>query len=106
MTEQYIRTYSLPVEQAKKPPYTTQPMSEKQRAIHAIVKPYGGKTLVFDTETTTDEKQLLRFGFFTIHGMDHEDTHSRYDFRRLKLEDADMLREAGIFYNPDVMSSE
>ena len=44
-------------------------------------------TLVFDTETTTDQSQNLRFG--------------SYQLRR-----SGDLRERGVFYNPDALSAE
>lgn len=105
MIQQYLRTYS-PVEKKKALPTPVQRLSKKQRAMKAILKPFEGKTLVFDTETTTDAQQLLRFGFFMIHGLSGEEIHSRYDRGVLKREDADMLREAGFFYNPDVLTEE
>lgn len=42
-------------------------------------------TLIFDTETTTDQRQALRFGFY-------------------QLREHDALRESGAFFNPDEMS--
>jgi hypothetical protein len=110
MTKQYVRTYAKPVEQKEKGAQKEKNqkpvprLSKKQRAIKEILKPFEGKTLVLDTETTTDEKQLLRFGFAMIHGMSGEEIHQRYTLGILKPEDADTLRTAGFFYNPDVLT--
>jgi hypothetical protein len=44
-------------------------------------------TLIFDTETTTDQSQNLRFGSYQLRRRGH-------------------LRERGVFYNPDALSAE
>ncbi len=112
MTQQYVRTYAKPVEKKEEDEQKSNNqkpvphLSNKQRAINEILKPFGVKKLVFDTETTTDEKQRLRFGFFMVLGLSGEEAHSRYERGVLKPEDADMLRAAGFFYNPAVLTEE
>src|SRR5262249_2859080 len=46
------------------------------------------------------------FGCYEIHGLDREERISRYRTKRLTRRALDRLHEAGIFYDPDALSSE
>ena len=104
---QYLRVYSTPtpkpVQDAKEKQSENQtikrPLSTEVQAIQDSLKPWGGKTLVLDTETTTGVHQDLRFGFYEIHGLSKNEMFARYRDGTLKPEDADILRECGIFYD-------
>lgn len=73
--------------------------------------------LVFDTETTTDEKQLLRFGTYELHGKaEHEifwgfEEHGLFNTENeltgfLPQDYMDTLLEKGIFYEPAMLTPE
>lgn len=107
---QYLRVYSTPIrdEQAKKKKRTSgkKTLSQEAETIERILKPWGGLTLIFDTETTIGTSQKLRFGFYEIHGLTREELVRRYLDDTLKPEDANILRECGLFYNPETISQE
>jgi hypothetical protein len=81
-------------------------LSAEGRAIKAIGAPYEGWCLTFDTETTTDTAQALRFGCYEVHGLDRDDRMRLCRHRRLTREALDTLQEAGIFYDPATLSAD
>lgn len=113
---QYVRTYAYPEKKAatwqrKKSEPAIQP-SEEAQAILRRLAPYGGRVLLFDTETTADAAQRLRFGFYEVHGISEEETISFYRQEQrgerrhpLSHADSDFLQEAGFFYNPEVLTT-
>lgn len=66
--------------------------------------------LVFDTETTSDTAQQLRFGVYEVHGLAWNDQRRLYQYgldegdatRYLDRVRLDTIHERGIFYDPDV----
>jgi hypothetical protein len=84
----------------------SRPLSLEGRAIKAIGAPYEGWCLVFDTETSTDIAQALRFGCYAIYGIDRDARMRLYRRGELTREALDALHEAGIFYDPDALAAE
>jgi hypothetical protein len=82
------------------------PLSDEGRAIKEMGAPYEGWCLVFDTETTTDAAQSLRFGVFELHGLDRDTIMRFHRSGDLTRERLDTLAQAGIFYDPDALSTE
>jgi hypothetical protein len=62
--------------------------------------------LVFDTETTTDTRQALRFGIYHLYGMEQDEYWQLYRQGLLTQEHLDASQEIGIFYNPDELSDD
>lgn len=61
--------------------------------------------LIFDTETTTDEKQELRFGIYELHGGQRIKLLSALsNAQEIPLDACDTLLLHGIFYNPAILS--
>ena len=88
---------------------------EASAALTAAIKnagrPYEGRVLILDAETTADTRQELRFGTYEIRGLPKaERVHSftRYE-RKGRTRQAqkqfrnalDRLQRRGVFYNPD-----
>jgi hypothetical protein len=73
-------------------------------AVERIARPWGGWCLVFDTETTTDTRQALLYGFYEVHGMRQAERTRRAMAGTLTREALDRLRQAGVFYNPDELT--
>jgi hypothetical protein len=84
-------------------------------------RPWGRYTFTFDSETTKDERQALRFGFYQIRGLPRvaredliarckkengEGLISREELARKLWEGFDSLIEEGSFYNPQEMTAE
>jgi hypothetical protein len=86
-------------------PRLARPLSPEGQAIKAIGAPYEGWCLVFDTETTTDTAQALRFGFYEIRGIDRDERMRLFRQGELTREALDTLHEAGVFYDPDTLSA-
>src|SRR5262249_22309684 len=84
----------------------TPALSAEGQAIKALGAPYEGWCLGLDCETTKDTALRLRFGCYEIHGLDRDERISRYRTKRLTRRALDRLHEAGIFYDPDALSSE
>ena len=132
--EQYVRCYTVPdkqrIERRKRSRYpkwaqqrteremraarvdspaeTTVPVivNPDAQAIKALGAPYEGWCLVFDTETTTDTRQALRYGFYQIHGISRDQRMRLYHRGQLSREALDRLHEEGVFYDPDTLSQE
>ena len=68
--------------------------------IQAIGAPYEGWCLVLDTETTVDQEQWPRFGFWELHGISRSSRQRLYLMGQLDRRALDTLAEAGVFYNP------
>ncbi|SFM86951.1 DNA polymerase domain-containing protein [Nitrosomonas communis] len=81
-------------------------LTAEAQAIMAIGHPYEGYCLVFDTETTTDHRQALRFGMYAIYGIDPEKRVWLYRQGTLTREALDRQQEMGIFYNPAEISED
>jgi hypothetical protein len=79
--------------------------SDEAKAIKRLGAPYEGWCLVFDTETTTDTTQALRFGIYEVHGIDRDTRMRLHRQGRLTRDALDSLHEAGVFYDSDVLSS-
>jgi hypothetical protein len=73
-------------------------------AVEHLGKPWGGWTLALDTETTTDTRQALRFGFYELHGMRRDEQTQRAMDGTLTREGLDQLYQAGVYYNPDELN--
>ncbi|HEY1249351.1 MAG TPA: hypothetical protein VGE97_10210, partial [Nitrososphaera sp.] len=101
---QYVRVYSTPIknDQPKKTD-KKRPSDKKSKTdpLRDVFHPWGGLTLTFDTETTAGTSQQLRFGWYEIHGLTRDEIVRRYVQDTLKPQDADILRECGLFYNPE-----
>ncbi|MGO8948000.1 MAG: hypothetical protein ACLQUY_10125, partial [Ktedonobacterales bacterium] len=80
----------------------TQPPEAQE--IKAIGAPYEGWCLIFDTETTTDTRQALRYGFYQIRGIGQDQRMRLYRRGELTREALDRLQEEGVFYDPDTLS--
>ncbi len=74
--------------------------ARESAAIKAIGAPYEGWCFVFDTETTTDTAQALRFGFYAVYGLDRDERMRLYRAGTLTREALDTPHTTGIFYNP------
>jgi len=79
-------------------------LSAEAQAIKEIGAPYEGWCLVFDTETTTDTAQALRFGCYEVHGIVRDARMRLYRRGELTRETLDTLRSAGVFYNSETLS--
>ncbi|GJL73399.1 MAG: hypothetical protein NMNS01_25980 [Nitrosomonas sp.] len=79
-------------------------LTAEAQAILEIGRPYEGHCLVFDTETTTDNRQALRFGIYAIYGIDSDTRVWLYRNKQLTREALDKQQEIGIFYNPAEIS--
>ncbi len=103
--EQYLRCYTEPIGKEPNggsgltPQSRTRNPSEEERAINEIGRPYDGHCLVFDTETTNDAAQTLRFGMYTVYGLDSDSRVRLYRRDDLTRELQDVEHSAGIFYN-------
>lgn len=73
-----LRAYAAPTFRVLPDKYTSPPKAPRKSS----VMPSSGRVLIFDTETTSDAAQSLRFG--------------TYQYRS-----GDVLDESGIFYDPD-----
>jgi hypothetical protein len=85
---------------------THKKLSIDAAAIWEIGRPYDGYSLVFDTETTTDNRQALRFGVYAIYGIDSDTRIWLHRKDQLTREALDKKIEVGIFYNQDEISNE
>lgn len=108
---QYIRAYAQPVDKKSKSKdtdesHTPVAPSDESIAIQNFLKPYGGQVLVFDTETTNDNKKELLYGFFQLHGMTRDERIALYRDGTLDTRDRDTLVHAGCFYNPETLTEE
>lgn len=109
---QYLRVYSKQTSNKDKPQDKdpkngrAREHSKEVQEIQSILKPWGGKTLFLDTETTTGANQVLRFGFYEIHGLSKNEMFAKYRDENLHPEDADILREAGVFYDENNIAPE
>jgi hypothetical protein len=83
-----------------------QRISAEAQTIKAMGAPYEGWCLIFDTETTSDTAQRLRFGCYEIHGLDRQQRIRRYRRKQLTRAALDRVHEAGIFYDPEALSAE
>lgn len=81
-------------------------LSAEAQAIQEIGRPYEGYCLVFDTETTTDSRQALRFGVYAVYGIAPETRIWLYRQGQLTREALDKPQEKGIFYNPDEITGD
>lgn len=81
-------------------------LSAEAKAIWEIGRPYEGYCFVFDTETTTDNRQALRFGAYAIYGIEPEERIWFHRQDKLTREDLDRQVEVGMFYNPEEFSSD
>jgi len=104
--EQFLRCYTEPIGEEmngnsglSRQSRTRNP-SEEELAINEIGRPYDGHCLVFDTETTSDAAQVLRFGMYTVYGLDSASRVRLYRRDDLTRELLDVEHSAGIFYNP------
>jgi len=78
--------------------------NSEARAIREIERPYGGYCLVLDTETTVDERQALRVGFYIVCGISHDEKHRFYRGGRLDRAALDTVIAQGVFYDPDELT--
>lgn len=114
--EQYVRAHARPATPKKQKQRQQKqediPPSAESRAIQKKLAPYGGHMLLFDTETTSDAGQRLRFGFYEVHGISEEDRIKAHREEEagapLPLDHAltDIVQEAGFFYNPDELTAD
>ncbi len=81
-------------------------VSSEARAISEIERPYGGCCLVLDTETTVDERQALRVGFYIVCGISHDEKRRLYRRGQLDRAALDTVIEQGMFYNSDELTSD
>lgn len=81
-------------------------LTAEAQAILGIGRPYEGYCFVFDTETTTDNRQALRFGIYAIYGIDPDTRLWLYRQRQLTRDVLDQQKEIGVFYNPGEINSE
>jgi hypothetical protein len=110
----YVRTYTPAIRAPKARKRSPFRMAKYER-------PWGRYTFTFDTETTKDARQALRFGFYQIRGLPRKtredliaDCKKAYEEGRLSREELawklwegfDSLIEEGSFYNPEEMSEE
>lgn len=72
-------------------------LTSEAQAIGEIERPYGGYCFVFDTETTTDSHQALRFGVYAIYGIDGDTRVWFYRNSKLDRNVLDEFVKAGIF---------
>ena len=113
----YVRAYT---------PSTRAPKARKRSSFRVskmskYERPWGRYTFTFDTETTKDARQALRFGFYQIRGLSRaarqnlitrykkaigENRLSAENFPRKLWEGFDSLIEEGSFYNPEEMAAE
>jgi hypothetical protein len=74
-------------------------------AVERVSGPWGGWCLVLDTETTTDTRQALRFGFYEVHGI-RQDERTRLAMQgKLTRRSLDTLHQAGVFYSEAELSA-
>jgi hypothetical protein len=134
--EQYVRCYTVPNDakierrkqtrhpvwaQRRKTPEATPGLNEHERravnilqrtetkearAIREIGAPYEGWCLVFDTETSTDTAQALRFGCYEIHGIDRDERIRLVRQDHLTRDALDTLHAAGVFYDPNALTAD
>lgn len=78
--------------------------SSEAQAIWEIERPYGGYCFVFDTETTIDSRQALRFGVYAIYGIEADTRIWLNRNGKLNREALDKLVKSGVFYNPNEIS--
>ncbi len=108
--DQHVRCYTVPA--ISQPPRERQrqpgrihgvaarpSISPEGQTIKAIGAPYEGWCLVFDTETTTDTSQALRFGFYAIYGISRDERMRLHRADRLTREALDTPHSAGVFYD-------
>ncbi|SFF03391.1 DNA polymerase domain-containing protein [Nitrosomonas sp. Nm166] len=93
-------------DRASKRKHTANNLNAEAQAIQEIGRPYEDYCLVFDTETTTDNRQALRFGIYAIYGIDPDTRVWLYGHGQLTREALDKQKEVGIFYNPSEISSD
>jgi len=104
--EQYLRCYTEPIGEEPNgnggltQQVPTRRPSAEELAINEIGCPYDGHCLVFDTETTSNAAQTLRFGMYTVYGLDSDSRVRLYRRGDLTRELLDVEHSAGIFYNP------
>jgi hypothetical protein len=91
-----------PTQKRSRPPT----LSDEGRAIKEIGAPYEEWCLVFDTETTMDTSLAMLYGFFELHGIDHDRRMRLYRSGELTREALDTLAAAGVFYDPAALSIE
>ncbi|SFF01597.1 hypothetical protein [Nitrosomonas sp. Nm166] len=93
-------------DRASKRKHTSNNLNAEAQAIQEIGRPYEGYCLVFDTETTIDNRQALRFGVYAIYGIDPDTRVWLYRQGQLNREALDKQKEVGIFYNPDEINND
>lgn len=113
---QYLRCFlekiDIPVSQSQennqvsKRNHTSKKLNTEDHSIWEVGRPYDGYSLVFDTETTTDNRQALRFGVYAIYGIDSDTKIWLHRKGLLTREALDQRVEMGIFYNPDEISND
>lgn len=79
-------------------------MNTEAQAIWELGRPYDGYYLVFDTETTIDNRQALRFGVYAVYGIDSDTRVWLHRNGQLTREALDQRKEMGVFYNLDEIS--
>src|ERR1700677_378941 len=83
-------------------------LQETERKVGPHWKPWGGPTLVLDVETTTDLRQVARFGVYRLYGHDYftlMELAQQYN-RSVPRDVLDELQQEGIFYNPDTRTDD